>query len=182
MKFKPVLLLAAFLLCTASAFAQGKIRFDWVESSWWDGEKWHPPGAPIFQASLTLDASLVYPNSVFWPGSGDPDVPPACATGLTVTSPDQSWPDGALWANQCPPGDPFYSHFNEAGWLDLYVSGVRLWVRSDIIGESDTSGKTLYISTGSWRETIVPEPSTAAVLGLGLLALYMKRAANSSSL
>ena len=174
MKFK--LLLAAFMLCAASAFAQGTIRFDLGDST--------------FHATLTLDASLVYPNSVFWPGADGPI--PVAATGLTVTSPDYTWADGSISSQEVIPGMLGYSHIDENGQLHLnaysYVGGRELLISGSIGGYAEmdevdsTTRHLLYSGGGPWQVTIVPEPSTFALLGVGLLALYMKRAANSSSL
>ena len=168
MKFK--LLLAAFLLCAASAFAQGTIRFDLGDST--------------FHATLTLDAALVHPNSELWPSDGYT----VAATGLTVTSPDHAWADdGAIrtvWG--------IFSGFDADGKLHVntYASagasaaGRELLINGGIGGYAEmkeidsTTRQLLYYASGPWQVTIVPEPSTFALLGLGLLALYMKRAAN----
>ena len=170
MKFKPIL--AAFLLCAASAFAQGTIRFDLGNST--------------FHATLTLDASLVYPNSIFWPGC-DGEIPVA-ETGLTVTSPDYTWADGTISSYPTESGDLGYSHIDENGTLHLFgiseAGGRELLINGSIGGYAEmkevdnTTRHLLYYTSGPWQETIVPEPSAAALLGLGLLALYMKRAAN----
>ena len=177
MKLK--LLLAAFLLCAASAFGQGTVTFDWVDN-------YYGTGGPI-QASLVLDASVVHPNSEFWPRS-DPGAVYAPITGLTVTTPDLSlppyievaeWPPNTDWD-----GLPYGNYFDSSGNLHLFVTG-----RLNIVATAyyaaiyelypgAGSGPELYSSSGYWKETIVPEPSAAALLGLGLLGLYVKKAAN----
>ena len=172
--------LAVFLLCAASAFAQGTIRFDWVDN-------YYGTGGPI-QASLTLDASVMqHPNSDIWPRS-DPGAVTAPITGLTVTTPDISWPPytaEALW----PPstdhnGQPYGNYFDASGNLHLFVLG-NISIVAEVGGAWITeyhpgaqSGQPLYSSYGYWKETIVPEPSAAALLGLGLLGLYVKKAAS----
>ena len=177
MKFKPVLLLAAFLLCTASASAQGKIRFDWVDS-------YYGTGGP-FQASFTLDASVVHPNSEPWPRS-DPGNPVANTSGITITSPDHTFLNPlAIW----PPGSEG-TYFDSSGQLHLHLAGddgefsinVYLNPYSDrgrtMIEEFKTGYGMTYEAYGTWQQTVIPEPSTFALLGLGLLGLYMKRAAS----
>ena len=164
-ELKSLILTGALCASTTTAFAQGTVLFTW------HGDQ------NLFQANLTLDASLVYPGSIFWPGADQPWTPlPVTATGLIVTSQDCSWPDGSLDSTPCPPGDPFYSHINAFGHPDLYVNGSRLWIADFSFTEYDTSGKVLYGERGTWLET--PEPSTFALLGLGLLALGIKEAAN----
>jgi hypothetical protein len=75
------------------------------------------------------------------------------------------------------PGSPLYSHFaTGAGWLELNVRGDRIWVRDHQIEEYDNSGNVLYAEEGHWA--MAPEPSPFALLGLSLLGLCIKRAAN----
>jgi hypothetical protein len=173
--------LAAFLLCTASAFAQGTIRFDWVDS-------YNRPGSSPFQASFTLDASVVHPNSEPWPRS-DPGNDHALTSGITITSPDHTFVNPlATW----PPGS-LGTHFDSSGRLYLNLDGedgdfrVGVFLDPDNWGgktmiESWSPGGVYYEALGTWQQTVIPEPSCAALLGLGLLALYVKRAASSSSL
>ena len=185
-ELKSLILTGALCASTTTAPAQGTVRFDWVGN--------YSPN-PI-QASLTLDASLVYPNSVFWYGADEPDGdgPGVEVVGLTVTTPDHSWPqDGRLESHCNPLAGPsgFYSHIDASGQLNVFVlgylpgayagNGNALEIVPGLyshITEYDTSGREIYSSPGHWQETIVPEPSCAALLGLGLLGLYMKRAAS----
>jgi hypothetical protein len=158
-------LLLALALSASSAFAQGKVEFDWVGSQ------------NLFQASLVMDNSLVYPGSVFWPGADQPWTPlPVIATGLNVTGPNgSSWPDGTLTSNLAPPGNDMYSHFDGWGILRVYAWGGSFHF-GDVGASAEINGVSYY-EAGYWVKA-VPEPSAAALLGLGVLALYMKRAAS----
>jgi hypothetical protein len=167
-------LLLTLALSAASALAQGKVKFDWVGTT--------RQGGPI-QASLVLDASLVYPGSVFWPGADEPEGdrgPSGEATGLIVTTPDHSWPQDGLLISYCNPfaGEIGYSHFDASGQLILSVSGRLGSQESALQVWNNTISDQNNYSTGYWQETIVPEPSTFTLFGLGLLALYMKKAAS----
>jgi len=160
-------LLLAFALSASSTFAQGKVEFDWVGSK------------HLFQASLVMDGSLVYPNSVFWPDADQPwTSQPVWATGLSVRGPNgASWPDGSLVSTPCPPGDDFYSHFDGMGFLRVYVEGGNSFSMADYGAVAWIDGVS-YSEGGYWVQA--PEPSAAALIGLGLLALYMKRATSRS--
>jgi hypothetical protein len=176
-EFKSLIL--AGLLCAASSsvFAQGTIRFDWVDS-------YNGAGGP-FQASFTLDASVVHPNSEPWPRS-DPGNTYARTSGITITSPDHTFVNPlAIW----PPGSEG-TYFDSSGQLHLHLAGddgdfsigVYLNPYSNlgrtIIDEIETGHGVTYEAYGTWQQTVIPEPSSFALLGLGLLALCMKRAAN----
>jgi hypothetical protein len=176
------LILAGALCASTTAFAQGKVEFDWKGTD----DRGIPLQNPYFQGSLIIDASLVYPNSVFWPGADQ--WPGAAATGMTITSPDHSWSgDGGLDGLASPwtlsPGG--CSRFDQFGILVLYVwaNDGSLFVGqsssgSDEIRQFYMDGGALNVRVEPGRWVQAPEPSAFVMLGLGLLGLYMKKAAS----
>ena len=176
------LILAGALCASTTAFAQGTVRFDWVE-----GNRVAPSSDQIFQGTIILDASVVYPGSEPWPRS-DPGNFYAYTTGITITSPDSTFLNpGALW----PPSPELGNYFDSSGLLHLCLEGFaydvgrrRLeavsapaFTSASIVEYDDNNNKILYSSGGYWKETVIPEPSAFALLGLGLLGRYIKRAA-----
>jgi hypothetical protein len=170
-------LLLALALSATSAFAQGRVEFDWVGTT----DYGVPLQNPYFHGSLILDASMVYPGSVFWPGADQ--YPGATTTGMTITSPDHSWSasvygDGRLDGLYSPwaPSFDLCSHFDQYGHLVLrvYADDGSLRASQDIRGFGEIGGG-VHIEQGRWVQA--PEPSVFALLGLGLLGLYVKRAA-----
>ena len=178
-ELKSLILAGALCASTTTALAQGTVEFDWVGDD-------HEMAGTIhakFQGSLTLDASLVYPNSVPWPGADQP-WPPVPATGFNIAGPDgHLWPrDGGLTSELRTPSD-FYSHFDSAGNLILYVysggdgiSTPRLGIHDGGIFQQNDG--VVYHQFGYWVQA--PEPSAFALLGLGLLGLFMKKATSRS--
>jgi hypothetical protein len=195
MKSNPVLLLAAFLLCTASAFAQGKIQFDW------HGDQ------NLFQASFQIDASSVLvppcpPLTEIWHYAWESrdvnfESDPLFFANFTISNPYATFNSfgrlqgpGGLYNGFAP--DPDDRRLRLAvGARDMDWEAVVCSIRghtavngfisdTSIVVQDRASGET-YTETGYWTwpaASAVPEPSAFALLGLGLLGLYMKKAAN----
>jgi hypothetical protein len=170
MKFK--LLLAAFLLCAASTFAQGKIQFDW------QGDQ------NLFQASFQVNAA---DYALGWPFSPYNASPPALMQQtLTITTPDHVFGSPTLYFLFATETEPQFWHgvtltFADGfpNWIALAPNGsVVAGKAPGIIAEHPPGGANVWQELGTWNISVVPEPSCAALLGLGVLALYMKRAAS----
>ena len=168
MNSKPVLLLGAFLLCTASAFAQGKIQFNWHGDD------------NVLQASFQTTA-----EEAAWPYGLQSIDTPLMQQTLTITSPDHVYPAGSLDVNLSPNLNTMFLYeeaFPTRGILFGYSPGGQ-WVIGEVpYGKDGIGSGWITRESGHWESHVVPEPSCAALLGLGLLALCMKRATSPSSL
>ena len=168
MKLK--LLLAAFLLCAVSAFAQGKIQFDW------HGDQ------NLFQASFQVNAA---DYALGWPFCAYNTTPPALMNQtITVTTPDHVFGPGDFDGIALTETDPGWWHnvtlfCRERAFTNIICPVPAASMGRDYIYERpEGSGPDIRGEFGTWIISVVPEPSCAALLGLGLLGLYMKRAAS----
>jgi hypothetical protein len=165
-----MLLLAAFIaLCTNAGLAQGTMLATWHNQN-------GPIQGNLFQASFQIYDSEMAPGSDF-------SVTRLFDQTLTVTSPDHVFPAlgvGALieatpTGGGCGFTGPGGSLYLSAGLRDL--ANTSYWVG---VGDSDifeaVNGITTYRERGYWTFAPVPEPSSAALLVLGLLALVSKKA------
>jgi hypothetical protein len=163
-KANPALLLAAAItLCTNSAVAQGTMLYTW-----------HGYGSQLFHASFQIYDFEQTPGTWF---SGTH----LYEQTITVTSPDHTWVGGGGYASGYRGVDN--SLVLDVMCSDLALSGVKVYVTATGISEdtwtlgypSSPTG-TVFRETGFWTFAPVPEPSSAALLALGLLALLRKRA------
>ena len=156
MKFKP--LFAASMLCAStSAFAQGIIQFDWHGDD------------NVFQASFQTTVAA-------WPYGFDvyPYNPILPQQTLAITSPDRVWLAGSLenWGTSPEKSSIFFSDDQSPARVIVFIGSVG----QVGIGEAIYNGPSLFHEYGHWESHVVPEPSAFALLGLGLLGLYMKKA------
>ena len=171
------------LLATASAHAQGKLF------------TWYNYGQPHnFQASFQVtDAEYalgwpyypgLYPPPSGWspPPGWNPTDPqpfvPNIVNSFSFSAPDYtSSPSLQLrWFPETTPDNypNIGPEFTDATYnRELYITS------SKIVYSITTPGQESTIEqNGWWQVTIIPEPSACALLGVGLLALYIKKAAS----
>ncbi len=156
---KRLLTLMALLAAATSSFAQGIIQFDW------QGDQ------NLFQASFQVTEAEY---ALGWPYGTSAPSTLMCQT-LTVTAPDHIYGPGLLclgWTETTP--DNWHRVCVCYGDPDQTFPG-RIYLSSDPVSIGE-DGSVVATESGSWSSFVVPEPSCAALLGLGLLGLYMKRA------
>ena len=161
----------AALLATASAHAQGVIQFDW------HGDQ------NLFQASFQVYDYQMVPGSNFegpdWSSGKYQDA--LFDRTATITAPDAYFAPGTCYGTG---GTPMHNGLDLNGNLMLGFGAPNPWngigfaatATEDSMGEMWQSG-TLR-ETGHWTWAPIPEPTAFALFGLGLLALYMKKAAS----
>jgi hypothetical protein len=164
-EFKSLILAGLLCAATSAAFAQGKIQFTW------HGDQ------NLFQASFQVWDYQMAPNSNFEPGLFDET--------FTITAPDVYLPPGSCLGTG---GDPFHNGFDQNGNLTLGAggpypqTGTGYWATASVNfvseGGSGEGGPKNFWEYGHWTWAPIPEPSTLSLLGLGLLALCMKKAAS----
>jgi hypothetical protein len=183
-------LLAAFLLCAASALAQGKIQFTW------HGDQ--------SQANFDVDSSVVLvppdpgpnPETTLWHYADNVDfdtTPSGYTQNMTVTTPYgvfssfQGWHLAGVFANGIRSGEFIldaidFSSQRGQGYIAVIGAGggnIEAGTGHGWIDIEPLAMNTVIAGyDGYWSWPLAPEPSTFALLGLGLLGLYMKRAAN----
>jgi hypothetical protein len=161
--------LFAALLATASAHAQGVIQFDWhgdqglFQASFqvWDYQV--PAGGPFPVNFEGPDFSKgYYQDSLF-------------DRTFTITAPDAYFPPGTCYGTG---GSPFHNGFDAGGNLILGVSARNSIynVTADQGGLSEGYASGAFWEYGHWTWAPIPEPSAFALLGLGLLGLYARKA------
>ena len=166
------LLLAGALCASTTAFAQGIIQFDW------QGDQ------NLYQASFQVNAT---DYALGWPYSPYNTEPPALMNQtLTVTTPDHVFGPvktdptfGCLGWTETPPEfwhrvTLTYGEDRNPTLISLVAIGTGN--RAEIYERPEGSGPMIRGETGTWIISVVPEPSCAALLGLGLLGLCMRRA------
>jgi hypothetical protein len=164
-KFKPVPLFAAFLLCAASAFAQGTIRFDW------HGDH------NLFQASFQVYDYQMAPGGNFegpdWSSGKYQDA--LFDRTFTITGPYFNFVPGTCYGTG---GDPIHNGFDINRNLMIGVNARNgdydASASSNVVGEGYLD-QSLW-EYGYWTWAPIPEPSAFSLFGLGLLAMYMKKA------
>jgi PEP-CTERM motif len=158
-KLNPSLLLAVALsLCANSALAQGTRLFTWHNAQ--------GPNNTFFASFQIYDYELT-PETYF---SGSH----LYEQTLVVTSPDHTWYGGGGYASRFIGSDLYLDLIcRDPAFpgveVDLYGNGG--------IAETTTAG-IRFRENGFWTYAPVPEPSSAAFLTLGLLALYSRKATN----
>jgi hypothetical protein len=146
-------LLLAILILPVCAFAQGTFLFQWHGQS------------NFFQASFELTASEMQPGAVF--------NSPLFYSSIEVTS-----LDGIVYHGTPPDnfatGD-YMSGFELAFHLNDFAHGMELSAGASgsgmtgVMHEKPFSGGDLYFETGYWTYSEIPEPSVAALSGIGVL-------------
>jgi hypothetical protein len=157
---RSLLLAAAIAFCTNSALAQGRLLFTWHDAQ--------GPNNTFFASFQIYDYELT-PETYF---SGSH----LYEQTLVVTSPDHTWYGGGGYASRFIGNDLYLDLIcRDPAFpgveVDLYGSGG--------IAERDATTRIiLFRESGFWTYVPVPEPSSAALLALGLLALLKKKASS----
>ena len=170
-KLNPSLLLAgAISLCASSALAQGTMQATWAN--------YNGPWNNTFQASFQIHASDMAPGT-------DISATDLFKQTLTVTSPDHAFQAAGNPDARCG-YSPDYGLFSPSFYVnngDLILDAVihdpanpALYVvlGGTSIGEWN-NGIVTYSESGSWLFASVPEPSTTALVALGLVALLSRK-------
>ena len=162
---KSKLFLAAFLLCTASAFAQGVIQFNWQSDQ------------NLFQASFQVTQAEY---ALGWPyGTGSPSE--LMEQTLTVSAPDHVFGPGLVCVGWTETTADNWHRVTICYEDPAFPSRVIFLDPGGIISEcTSVVGPPVAAELGSWSPSVVPEPSCAALFALGLLAMYAKKATSQS--
>ena|SRR5689334_1995128 len=152
-----VLLLCLFL--PLASFAQGTVLFTWHGSS------------NLFHASFEVTAAEMQPGAV-WNS-------PLFLSSMSVTNPlgftyhgsdGSNLGGGGVYAD----GSTWYLSFQ----LNDYSRGTEVLLggqgNQGLIHEKPFSGPDIYFEPGYWTYTPIPEPSTGALLSLGVAAWAFK--------
>jgi hypothetical protein len=165
-KLNPGLLLAAAIaLCATSAHAQGTMLYTWHS---------YQPGTQQFHASFQIHDWEQAPGTWF-AGTHLFD------QTLTITSPDHTWAAGTGGGYASGYTGIGNSLFLDGICFDAAFPDVRVYLNgaTSITEERWIGGfpaGVLFGEIGFWTFAPVPEPSSAALLVLGLLALLKKKA------
>jgi hypothetical protein len=155
-----ILLLALFL--PVASFAQGTFLFTWHGQS------------NYFQASFILTVAEMQPGATFSSPEFTNSVHVDSLSGINYNATD----DASLFGGGVNPWG-FHITFVDFNRGIEVIVGAGEPPRGAMAGsieERPMSGPELYFETGYWTYTAIPEPSVAALSGLGLLMLKKSKA------
>lgn len=151
------LFVATVLLCGAASSTRAEYLFTWYGNS------------NLFQGSFELLDNAVNPG----------ELDANCMVNLSITSPDDRYS-----LNSSVSGDTDSVSFDWSNPPTLQSVGIGLIDTSSLnhlVGDTydleeyaPFSGVLLWSETGQWEMSYIPEPSIAALLGIGVLAWWMK--------
>lgn len=164
-------LIVTYLAFATAIGAKANYQFDWQGNS------------NLFQASFQMTDTEMLPGQVYYPSN----YPLSLTTSLSIGSPDGTtftWrPNPAsgqsdlfgLISSGPPP--VFNIELSESS---LTFSYVEVFASPHIIQEygylaNASSPELLFSEPGQWEITYIPEPSAAALLGIGVAAWLARR-------
>jgi hypothetical protein len=147
-----IVLLGLFL--PLASFAQGTFLFTWHGQS------------NYFQASFILTAAEMQPGATFSSPDFTNSVQISSLSGFTYNAKN----DESLFGGGANPWGWRITLVDFDHGMEIIAGGFEPPTMGGFINEKPIAGNQLYFDTGFWTYSEIPEPSIAALSGLGLLA------------